>query len=283
MSEELRHLLREEADRLEVPAPPTSAILSGGRRRRARRRTGGLALAAAGVAVVVGGVVGLGHALGGDPRGGSPDPAVTPSVVPPVDPSVAVSGTGVGALPFGTAADRAVAAVTERLGEPDLTVAPQRYARIAGQQGWFAEADDPLSLHWRYPVVSVTCWEELCLVFGGDTADDLRLRGWELASFRRWSGTDQGDPQVPDVRLAGTGVRLGDPWTRLHRAYPEAVVNGGEGNAVAVRSTPWPGIADGIGVWRLSGQWDFEHPARAPEGAVVTRLSAGEGPEPGCC
>ena len=86
-----------------------------------------------------------------------------------------------------------------------------------------------------------------------------------------------------DVRLAGTGIRLGDSWERLHAAYPDVVVSGAEGSTVAVRNTPWAVVFDGVAGWRLSGPWDYTHPARAPAGAVVTRLSAGEGPEPGCC
>lgn len=50
-----------------------------------------------------------------------------------------------------------------------------------------------------------------------------------------------------------------------------------------VTDTPWPGIVDGVGAWRLSGTWDYAHPDRVPDDAVTTRRSAGEGPEPGCC
>ena len=91
------------------------------------------------------------------------------------------------------------------------------------------------------------------------------------------------DLQLPDVRLADTGIGLGDSWKRLHAAYPRTVVTGAEGASLAVQKTPWPGIFDGVAGWRLSGIWDFERPTHVPGGAVVTRLSGGQGPEPGCC
>jgi hypothetical protein len=52
---------------------------------------------------------------------------------------------------------------------------------------------------------------------------------------------------------------------------------------VAVKNTPWADVSDGAAGWRLSGQWDHTRPSQAPDGAVVTRLSGDEGPEPGCC
>ncbi len=285
MSDNLQQLLREAADRIDVPPPPTSAILAGGRRRQSVRRTQGFLAVAASVVVVVGGVVGVSQLLSDDTSGTVPAPADTPTPSAtlaggPLD----VSGSGVGEQPFGTAADEVVAAVTARFGEPDLSVGPQRYAHVAGSDAWFEDGQDPLSPSWKYQVTSVACWDTLCLIFGGDSAGTVQLRGWELAQYRRWAepATPE-DPQAPDVRLAGTGIRLGDTWKRLHAAYPDTTVQGGEGASVTVRPTPWAGVSDGVGAWRLSGQWDYNHPNKAPAGAVVTRLSGGEGPEPGCC
>ena len=285
MSDTLQHLLREEAERIDVPPPPTNAIVTDGRRRRTVRRTQGLIALAASVAVVAGGLVGVSRLLADNARGLSPDPASDPSasatvVGGPLD----VSGSGVGTQPFGTDADEVLAAVGARFGEPDLTLGPQRYVRIPGSDAWFEDADDPLSPSWQYPITSVTCWDTLCLIFGGDAVDTLQLRGWELAQHRRWSGFEERkDLHSPDVRLVGTGIRLGDSWKRLHAAYPGTVVGGAEGASVAVHNTPWTGVFDGVAGWRLSGQWDYSHPTEAPAGAVVTRLSGGEGPQPGCC
>lgn len=286
MSDKLQHLLREEAERIDVPPPPTSAIVTDGRRRRTVRRTQGLIALAASVAVVAGGLVGVNRLLADDARGSSPDPASDPSapsatvVGGPLD----VSGSGVGTQPFGTDADEVLAAVGARFGEPDLTLGPQRYVRMRGSDAWFEDADDPLSPSWQYPITSVTCWDTLCLIFGGDAVDTLQLRGWELAQHRRWSGFEERkDLHSPDVRLVVTGIQLGDSWKRLHAAYPGTVVGGAEGASVAVHNTPWTGVFDGVAGWRLSGQWDYSHPTEAPAGAVVTRLSGGEGPQPGCC
>ncbi|MGD9961004.1 hypothetical protein [Nocardioides sp.] len=240
-----------------------------------RRRTRGLLLLAV-CAVVVGvGVLGLTRVLADDTGPGSAAPP-SPSPATPMGGSITVSGSGVGTLAFGTDAEEVVAVLTERLGDPDRRNGPQRYFRIRGSEGWFEDAADPISPSWHYPVTSQTCWDALCVIFGGDQPQTLQLRGWVLA----------GEPTQEtgvDVRLAGSGVGLGDPWRRLHAAYPGTTINGGEGASLTVRDTPWSGIFDGVGEWRLSGQWDFTHPNHAPAGSRLIRLSGGDGPEPGCC
>lgn len=252
-------------------------------------RTGVALVVAACLAVVAGGFVGITRLVADDGQGRPPGSAGTQTARSTTQPSspegpLEVSGSGVGTHPFGTDADDVLAVLTTRLGEPDLTLGPQRYFRIAGHDGWFEEVDDPISPSWHYPVASVACWRVLCVIFGGSEAGVLQLRGWELAQYRRWSEFEQmKDLHLPEVRLTGSGIRLGDSWERLHAAYPNTVVGGAEGASLAVHTTPWPGVSDGAAGWRLSGQWDFAHPTRAPESAVVTRLSGGEGPEPGCC
>ncbi len=285
MSDQLRHLLREEAEYVDVPAPQIDVILGSGRRLRRGRRTRGLVAVAASVAVVAAGLVGVTRLLADDSRSTAPDPAGVPSSPStPAAGALTVSGSSVGSQPFGTKAEEVVAAVTARFGDPDVDLGPQRYFRIPGSAGWFEDPDDPLSPQWRYPVTSVTCWGRLCLTFGGDEADAVQLRGWALGQYQLWSQPDElTDPRSPDVRLAGSGIGLGDSWQRLHAAYPGTVVRGAEGASLAIDKTPWAGISDGVAGWRLSGLWDSSNPAKVPPGAVVTRLSGGEGPEPGCC
>ncbi|MFC4785122.1 hypothetical protein ACT8ZV_11630 [Nocardioides sp. MAHUQ-72] len=240
-------------------------------------------------------VAGCGDSSSGRPAGDAgttasntaSNAAVTTSGSPTPDPSgtrrLELSGSAAGSFDFGSDVDDVVAGVSERFGSPDVIVGPQRYHRQAGQDTWFEDAGDPLSPAWDHPVLSVSCWQALCLVFGGDTEEDLALRGWELATVNRWGDGTRTDPATPDATLAGTGIRLGDPWRKLHAAYPSTTVGGGEGNTLAVHDTPWDGIFDGVATWRLSGQWDYEHPDAAPPGATLTRISAGQGPEPGCC
>lgn len=194
-----------------------------------------------------------------------------------------LSGSAVGSFGFGSDGDTVVSDLSRRFGPPDVSVGPKRYHRQDGRHEWFADKQDPLSEAWSYPVLSVSCWQALCLLFGGTADGELALRGWELASFNRWAGSGEVDQGSPEVSLAETGIRLGDSWKALHEAYPATTVSGGEGNSLTVQNAAWDGIFDGVGAWRLSGQWDFEHPTSAPPGATVTRLSAGEGPEPGCC
>jgi hypothetical protein len=291
MTQELERLLRQEADRVQAPPPPVDAILAAARRRRRVRRSRSTLLAVVTAVAVVAGVILSGRGLLVDSGVARPTPpaaahtAVTPTPDDSASGSLEVSSRGVGGQPFGTEAGDVLARVSARFGQPDQTEGPQRYFRQPDNgEIWFEDADDPLSPSWRYPVVSMSCWGSLCLVFGGQDPDSLRLRGWELSGYRHRSGRGEHDTHPePDVRLAGSGIRLGDTWHQLHAAYPGAVVAGGEGASVAVRSTPWPGISDGVGAWRLSGVWDYSHPHQAPHGAVVTRLSGGEGPEPGCC
>jgi hypothetical protein len=189
----------------------------------------------------------------------------------------------VGTQPFGADADAVRAAVVDRLGEPDLTLGPERYARAAGSDSWVRDGADPMSPAWRYRVALVDCWAGFCLLFGGDDVGSLKLRGWELSRQSRWGAGGAEDGPGPDVRLAGSDLRLGDTWAQLHAAYPRATGAGGEGASLVVADTPWPGISDGVGAWRLSGSWDYQRPNHVPADSVVTRLSAGEGPEPGCC
>ena len=198
--------------------------------------------------------------------------------------SLEVSGEGVAGVDFGTAIDAANAVLIDRLGQPDATVGPERYSRTEGEEGWYEFGGDPISLSWDYRVVSVSCWGGFCALFGGDAAENLALRGWELADFNRWySSPAPDDTGQPDVRLEGTGITLGDSWKKLKQAYPDIVSGGAEGGTLGVSNTPWPAIFDGAAEWRLSGYWDYEHPSKVPADSVVTRLSGGEGPEPGCC
>lgn len=288
MTERLRDLLREEGARVDVSPPPVNAIVAGGLRRSRVRRTRGVVSLAFSMVIVAGGLIGVNRLLADESRDPSPDvatnsPSPSPTQSPARQGSLTVSGSGVGKERFGADADNVVAAVTARLGDPDLILEPQRYFRIAGDDGWFEVADDPISPSWKYPTLSVTCWSELCLVFGGDDVDTLRLRGWELQKTPRWGESAEPNASTPDVRLAGSGIALGDSWKRLHSAYPETVGAGAEGASLVVQNTPWTGVFDGVGTWRLSGQWDFTRPNRVPPGSKVTRLSGGEGPEPGCC
>ena len=212
----------------------------------------------------------------------SPTPA--PDSPPVADPAVELSGTTVGDNGFGDARAATVAALTDRLGEPTATVEPQRFEQIDGSGPWYQSGGDNLSPAWDYPVFATTCWDGFCVLFGGEAADDLELRGWELATYNRWHETrkDAGVPE-PGVALAESGVTLGDSWERLHAAYPRTETHWAEGAAVGVGGTPWATIFDGVDGWRMSGFVDYEHPERTPDDSVVTRLSAGEGPEPGCC
>lgn len=203
--------------------------------------------------------------------------ATNASAAAPAETRISVSGKGVGRYRFGTSADRVVDGLTRRLGEPTAAPAPKEFVRIKGHRGWYEVAGDPLSPSWRYRVFATTCWQSLCLDFGGKSADSLALRVWEV-SRSRGSSDD-----TLRAELADTGIGLGNRWRSVHAAYPDTSVHGSEGASLEIRNTPWPTIHDGVGGWRLSGHWDYKHPDRVPPRASVIRLSGGQGPEPGCC
>lgn len=293
MTDHLRHLLRTEASAVDVPPPPVDTVLAGGRRRRQRRQAGvAVGVAACVLAAVAGGVAVARLGAQDEHRSISPAPAPTlpaggptptPTAVPTGAERLQVSGEGIAGQPFGTPRQAVIAAVTDRFGEPDLVVRPKVYVRISGEDGYF-DSPDNLSPRWRYRVLSVSCWQSLCLLFGGQDADDLALRGWEVAELRRWATTEEPPAGPgPGVRLAGTDVGLGSRWTDVHAAFPGTRVSDGEGGSLVVADLPWDAVADGVGEWRLSGYLDVDHPGRAPADSVVTRLSGGEGPQPGCC
>jgi len=213
----------------------------------------------------------------GEPPESSGRPAA--ATLSPSGGTLEVSAHGVGDLDFGTGEDEVVGSLADLLGEPDRSEEPTQFSRIAGHDGWFEVAGDNISPAWGYEYAARTCWGDLCLVFGGDRVDTLRLRGWELARDAEATPAEASY----DVRLADSGIGLGDSWETVRAAYPGTVVDGGEGASLTIRDLPWPAFTDGVGAWRLTGTWDFEHPHRAPADAVVIRLSAGEGPEPGCC
>ncbi len=297
MSQTLKELLHQEAGRIEIPPAPTGAILAGGRRRRTVRRTQVLLAVAASVALIVGASIGVDRLLlADDPAAPGPAkspsaPAVstTPDTTPEVSPDpvggvLSVDGTGVGTLRFGTPADEVLTALETQLGQPDTVVGPDVYARIPGNTGYFQDGGDNLSPSWKYEFTSVRCWKVLCVIFGGTDIDSLQLRGWELAQYDRWSdGGRIRDLTLPDVRLAGSEVGLGDTWQQLRTAFPGTRVADAEGGSLSVRDTPWTGIFDGVAEWRLKGYADPDRPGYAPDGAKITRLSGGEGPQPGCC
>ena len=234
----------------------------------------------------------VGCAAPGDGGGGpptAPDPAPTRVQAPEGPPeeapvAVTVARTAVGESSFGDPREDTVSALTEHLGEPDLQVPPQQFEQVDDRGEWYESADDQISPRWAHPVFSATCWDGLCVMFGGPSTAELALRGWELSTYNRWSPEvrETGAPE-PGVVLAGSEITLGDPWTALHAAYPTTRLGWAEGGTLGVEGAPWRTIFDGVDGWRVSGYADRHHPDRAPDDAVVTRLSAGEGPEPGCC
>ena len=262
-------------------------VAGAGGRRRTVRRTQGLVALAASVAVVAGGLAGLNRLLSDDAPDSSSDPAINPSAPPAtvVTGPLVVSGSGVGTQPFGTDADEVLAAVAARFGEPDLTVGPQRYFRIPGSNAWYEAADDPLSPSWPYPITSVTCWDTLCLILGGDAADTLQLRGWELAQRRRWSGFEERKTlHSPAVLLARTGIGLGDSSQHLVGVSPEGLrSNTGAGHVQTAgddrcrRST---GVARGVR--RRVGSVVREEPVQPGQPAGHHRHGSGQRDEALC-
>lgn len=204
----------------------------------------------------------------------------------PESSSLQVGENHVAGVTFGTPAEAAKTALDQHFGSPDEDSDWVEYIATeelsdpeAGEPGKFYADDDNLSDSWGYRMFRKTCWGSLCVIYGGDDSGSATLRGWELASI----GPNAGDPGNPDVELEDTGIRLGSTWQELQNAYPGVVAGSAEGFSFAVDERPWPGIFDGVAEWRLSGRADGNTPTVAPPDSQVIRLSAGEGPVPGCC
>ncbi len=208
-------------------------------------------------------------------------PTTAPATATASAAPLTASDVGLGDWAFGDPAEATVAAMGRRLGEPDVDTGWETLQRLDGRDGWYAD-DDPISPTWDHRMFRAVCWQALCGIFGGDTEATATFRGWTLSVWGRWGGGEV-DAAEPAVRLTGSGLRLGDTWADFRAAYPHAKPGGGEGASLVIDHPPWPGIFDGVGGWRLDGFWDFERPSYAPDDARITRMSAGEGPEPGCC
>ncbi|NLH67806.1 MAG: hypothetical protein GX471_16820, partial [Candidatus Microthrix parvicella] len=210
-----------------------------------------------------------------------------PPTTAPRDEPLQLSGDSVGVARFGEDAERSLASLSEKLGSPsedtgweeflpESEVEGTEYAAVAGQ---YYQSDDNLGPAWGYAVHRKVCWETLCVRLGGESQETAQLRGWE------WNTEDYLPPTatVSNAELAGTGIQLGSTWEELQAAYPGVVAGRAEGGALAVDNRPWDGFFDGVSEWRLSGTSAQEQPNYAPPDAQVVRLSAGEGPQPGCC
>ena len=145
------------------------------------RLAGGAVLAAAlGMLAACGSAEETGEVAARDPAPASPsaspttDPVVAaspPATATPAPESavaVVVSGTTVGDSRFGDSRAATVATLTDRLGEPDATVGPQRFEQVGGSGPWYQSGGDNLSPAWDHRVFATTCWDGFCVLFGGE-------------------------------------------------------------------------------------------------------------------
>lgn len=204
----------------------------------------------------------------------------------PTDDAVQVTGGSVGPVAFGAADSAVIDHVTSVLGEADSDSGWRQFTRRDDRPGPDGEAryyEDPngdgLGPGAFYPWTRRVCWEVFCVELGGEDPGAGTLRGWSLDAVLDPVAIDAEAPAV----LEPGGLSLGSTWAEVRAAYPTATAGGGEGGSLVVDGLPFPTIFDGVGGWRLTGSWDHTRPDHAPDEARLQRLSAGDGPEPGCC
>ena len=198
-------------------------------------------------------------------------------------PMLSADDEGLGEWQFGDPATPVLADMTEWFGPPDYDPGWDEFVQGQADGRWYAGADDPLAPAWEHRFFRVACWQSLCSLFGGPSEAEAVFRGWELSRWQSWNGYADVDESEPRIALEGSGIQIGDTWSDFQEAYPQAVPGGGEGYSLVIDNPPWPGIFDGVWAWRLDGVWDPSRPTDAPPDAVITRMSGGTGPEPGCC
>lgn len=217
-------------------------------------------------------------------------------------PDLRASGVGLGSWRFGDSSEMVLRGLRNQLGKPDSDTGWEHFLSrhevwepvlamyaaegldLPAEEGpsWY-RSDDTVGEAWEYPVFRAVCWSALCVTFGGEGEESMAFRGWELSTWSSWDRPREVDASRPTVSLEGSGIRIGSSWNAFESAYPTSLVGGAEGGSLAIDNPPWPGFFDGVANWRLSGDWSAERPHEAPPDATVTRMSAGEGPEPGCC
>ena len=211
--------------------------------------------------------------------------AVGPTIVPVRvrAPLLTANDEGLGEWRFGDQAAPVLADMTEWFGPADYDPGWDEFVQDPADGRWYGDGADPLSPAWEHRFFRVACWQSLCSLFGGPSEAEATFRGWELSRWQAWNGYADVDESEPRIALEGSGIQLGDTWSDFREAYPQAVAGGGEGNSLVIDNPPWPGIFDGVWAWRLDGTWDSNRPRYAPGDSVITRMSGGTGPEPGCC
>ncbi len=207
----------------------------------------------------------------------------------PVHTTLAVTGGSVGANPFGVPAERAADDVRSILGDPDADSGWMRWwspdemdqPPIGGEGRFFASQVDDLGPSAPYRWVRNVCWDGFCIHLGGSSELDRTLRGWSLSAEH---DSPPPDPSSMPVTLTSGNLTLGSSWAEVQAAFASATAVGAEGLSIAIEGLPFPTINDGVGGWRLEGLSPPAPDQPEPEpSARLTRLSAGEGPEPGCC
>lgn len=211
---------------------------------------------------------------------------VTTSIAAQNVPELVLGPEGLSAtLTFGSDGDDVVTAIKGLLGEParDHIEEFQLLTEPVGDNVW-GDAPDGLGLISEHPYFRSVCWDTgLCIEMDSDDG--------ETWTFEVWSYQAPADGS--DRLSTAQGITVGSTFEELRSAYPELIVNWGEGPSTGFSLPGWmssgPHAIAGNGTFDITVSqipgFDYDEllPEHIPDSAAITSMTAGEGVDLGCC
>lgn len=190
-------------------------------------------------------------------------PVVVPTTIVPTSTTIpaptqlTVSGNSIAGLQFGLSVGNSLSQLIATLGEPSSDESMEYTDNVDGT--WFSGDES-----FAYPFMRQVCFDDtalLCVLFGGESVDDLRLVGW-------WSSRDA-DEASPVITADGlqhgsVPADFGIDVTTLPVEFCYGAGYGFTGDGIELRTFAIGAASEGT---------------PDPAGIVVTGMSAGETPD----